>query len=88
MRVNLNIPDELVKRLDEYAKKNYTSRSTVMCQSCNQFLLAQELQELFKELARVMRKLADADTVDENTLQQLNELETLCKFLNAEKDKY
>lgn len=52
MRVNFNVPDELVARLDAYAKENYSSRSSVMCQACDQFLTAKEMQKMFGEMSR------------------------------------
>lgn len=85
MRVNLNIPDELVKRLDEYAKANYTSRSSVMCQACDQYLAAKAVTGLMQQLVDVMHKIADNNNeCDEDSLKQIQEMEAMLKMLKIQ----
>ena len=85
MRVNMNIPEELLARLDEYAKANYMSRSSVMCQACDQYLNAKAVAGLMKQMVDVMNKIADNNNeVDEDSFKQLQELETMLKFLKAD----
>lgn len=85
MRVNLNIPDELVKRLDEYAKANYTSRSSVMCQACDQYLAAKAVTGLMQQLVDVMHKIADNNNeCDEDSLKQIQEIEAMLKMLKIQ----
>lgn len=83
-RVNLNIPQELIDRLDEYAKENYTTRSSVMCQACDQYLVAKEMQKLFTQMNVVLKKLSAAETIDEETKQQLDDFERLSKMLTGQ----
>jgi len=83
-RVNLNIPQELIDRLDEYAKENYTTRSSVMCQACDQYLVAKEMQKLFTQMNVVLKKLSAAETIDEETKQQLADFERLSKMLTGQ----
>lgn len=80
MRVNMNMPENLVARLDEYAQENYMARSAVMCQACDQFLTAQEAKRLFKQMTLLLKKITDKETIDEETKKQLDELETICKL--------
>lgn len=82
MRVNLNVPDELVERLDEYAKVNYSSRSSVMCQACDQFLTSKAVVGLMKQLVEVMQRIADNNEFDEEALKEIQEMESLLKMLN------
>lgn len=84
MRVNINVPDELVKRLDEYAKANYSTRSTVMCQACDQYLNAKAMTTLMKQLLEVMQTIADNNECDEESLKQLQEMESLLKMLKIQ----
>lgn len=82
MRVNLNIPDDLVKRLDEYAKSIYSSRSSVMCQACDQYLTAKAMTGLMKDMVAVMQKIADNNNeTDEDSLKKIQELEEMFKML-------
>ena len=39
MRLTMNVPDELMKRVDQYAEKNYINRTSAVCA-----LLARALQ--------------------------------------------
>lgn len=88
MRVNFNVPDELVARLDAYAKENYSSRSSVMCQACDQFLTAKEVQKMFGEMSRLLRliseRIKDNDTVDDETLQKMDEFLALSRMLSGQ----
>ena len=54
MRVNMTLNDELLERIDNYAKSNYMSRSSVVSFACNQFLMANELQSLMVDMKRVL----------------------------------
>jgi len=84
LRINFNVPDELIKRLDDYAKKNYTSRSSVMCQACDQFLMAKEMQMLFSDMRKAMQRIAETQTIDEEAQKNFDEFELLCKsFLDT-----
>ncbi len=86
MRVNMNMPVELVARLDEYAQENYMARSTVMCQACDQFLTAQEAKKLFRNMTALLKKITEnigeGNTIDEETKKQMDELETVCKMFS------
>ena len=88
MRVNFNVPDELVARLDAYAKENYSSRSSVMCQACDQFLAAKEMQKMFGEMSRLLRLISDRiknnDTVDEETIQKMDEFLVLSRMFSGQ----
>ena len=81
MRVNMNVPDELIKRLDEYSKANYLTRSAVMCQACDQYLTAQEVKKLFKQMTETMKRLADKNEIDEQTKQEMEDFTRLAQML-------
>lgn len=88
MRVNFNVPDELVARLDAFCKENYSTRSSVMCQACDQFLTAKEVQKMFGEMTRLLRliseRIKDNDTVDDETLQKMDEFLALSRMLSGQ----
>ncbi len=88
MRVNMNMPDELLARLDSYAKDNYQSRSSVMCQACDQFLAAKEMQKMFGEMNRLLRVMSDRikenGTVDDETLQKMDEFLALSRMISGQ----
>lgn len=86
MRVNLNIPDELVERLDAYAKENYSSRSSIMCQACSQYLSAKEVQKLFSLMTKILKRIDETETIDEETKKQLDQFEMLSRLLSNQMD--
>lgn len=87
MRVNMNIPEELLHRLDDYAKDNYQSRSSVMCQACDQFLSAKEMQKMFGELNKLLcvmsDRIKDEGEVDEETFKKMDELLSLTRMISG-----
>lgn len=83
MRVNLSMNDELVKRLDAYAKDNFMTRSALVSFACNQFLTSFEVVDLMRKVTLCMREIADKGTVDEKTLKELQDMEYLLKVLAA-----
>lgn len=88
MRVNFNVPDELVARLDAFCKENYSTRSSVMCQACDQFLTAKEVQKMFGEMSRLLRliseRIKDNETVDDETLRKMDEFLALSRMLSGQ----
>lgn len=92
MRVNFNVPDELVARLDAFCKENYSTRSSVMCQACDQFLTAKEVQKMFGEMSRLLRliseRIKDNETVDDETLRKIDELLAFSRMLSGQTLEY
>ena len=83
IRVNMNVPEELLKRLDDYASSNYQTRSSVMCQACDQYLNAKQMQKLFADMAATFEKLAQIESIDEESKKQLDEFERLAKLISG-----
>lgn len=81
MRVNMTINDELLARVDSYAKANYMTRSSVVGFACNQFLIANEMQSLLVEMKRAMQKIAESGSVDEEQQRKIDEFYTACNVL-------
>lgn len=84
MRVTMTLNDELLKRLDTYAKANYMNRSSVVSFACNQFLMANELQSLMVDVKRAMQKIADCGTVSEEQMKEFEKFEMLCDIITKQ----
>ena len=41
-KININMPFDLLKKLDEYAEKNYITRTAAICMIISQFLSMEE----------------------------------------------
>lgn len=83
MKVNITLDDELMKRLDDYADRNYMSRSGLMSLAVTQYLNANEMILAVKDMALCMRKIADTGTVDHETMEQLEDFERFAKMLST-----
>ncbi len=81
MKVTMSLDDELMKRIDDYAKKNYTSRSGLVTIATTQFLNANELQEVIKGMALSFAKIADNGSFSEEDRKQMEDYERICKLL-------
>ncbi len=87
MRVNFNVPDELVSRLDAFCKENYSTRSTVMCQACDQFLTTYEAKKLFSQMTKTLKRIEDSQTIDEQSKKDFEKFFFLCETLSGGNSK-
>ena len=81
MKVNITLDDELMQRLDNFADKNYMSRSGLVSLAVTQYLNANEMILAVKDMALCMRKIADTGVVDHETMEQLEDFERFAKML-------
>lgn len=84
MKVNVTLDDRLLERIDSYADENYMSRSGFISFACNQFLVQNDVVCAIKEMGFLMRKIADAGNVDEETMKQLEDIERVCSLISKQ----
>lgn len=85
MKVGITLDDDLLKRIDAYAERYYMSRSGLLSVAATQFLNSLELQDSIKEMSLAMRKIADTGKVDDETMEQLEDFERMCKLVTSTK---
>lgn len=81
MKINISLDDELVKRIEDYADRNYMSRSGCISFACTQFLNQADAVRAVKDLSVSMRKIADTGKIDKETLGQLEDFERIANML-------
>lgn len=81
MRVNMTLNNELLERIDNYAKSNYMNRSSVVSFACNQFLISNELQSLLVDMKRALQTIANKDTITDEQLKELEKFENICDLM-------
>lgn len=80
-KINISLDDNLLERMDRYAEDNYMSRSGLVSISVAQYLNANEVITLVKDMSLAMRKIADSGTIDSETEQKLEDFERISKML-------
>lgn len=80
MKVNITLDDELVQRVDNYADRNYMSRSGLISLALTQYLNQQELVLAIKDVSLAIRKVADSGKMDHETVEQFEDFERLAKM--------
>lgn len=83
-KVNITINDELLKRIDEYADENYTSRSGLIGIGMAEYLNARETMALVKNLSLAIGKIAETGNVDNKTMEAIKDFERFTKMVIPE----
>lgn len=83
MKVQVSLDDELVNRIDTYADANYMSRSGLISYATTQFLNQADVILAIKDISLAMRKIADTGNIDDETMQQLEDYERMCKMFTG-----
>lgn len=83
-KVQISIDDNLLARIDKCADDNYTSRSGFISLGMAEYLNTKEVIGLVKDMAFAVRKIADNNVVDDDTLKQLEDFERICKILTRQ----
>lgn len=81
MKVNITLDDELMKEVDDFADKNYMSRSGLLSLAVTQYINQNKAIFAMQDLALAMRKIADTNEMDDETKEQLEDFERTAKFL-------
>ena len=77
----MSLSDELVKRLDNYAKMNYLTRSAAVTIAVNQYLTANEITTLLRDMSFAMKKIAETGTLDDEAKKQMEKFEIAFEML-------
>lgn len=85
VKINVSIKEELVKRLDAYAERNYLSRSGLVSLALTNYLNSVELVSCVTDMAVSMRKIADNNYIDDETLEKLKDFERVCQAVGVGK---
>lgn len=81
MKVNITLDDELMKEVDDFAEKNFMSRSGLLSLAVTQYINANKAVFAMQDLALAMRKIADTNEMDDDTKEKLDDFERTAKFL-------
>ncbi len=60
MRININMPDDLVKKVDERAKQMFVSRSAYISMAMSQKVQSDDLLDVLPEMRAKLNQLAES----------------------------
>lgn len=60
MRININMPDDLVKKVDERAKQMFVSRSAYISMAMSQKVQSDDLLDVLPEMRSKLNQLAES----------------------------
>lgn len=81
MKVGITLNDELLKRMDNYAKENYMTRSGLISVAVRDYLNSTEASLALVSLSHSMRKIASTGKLDKATKKQLEDFYRLASLL-------
>lgn len=85
-KFQVSMEDELLARLDEYADRNFTTRSGAVSLACNQLIMADDIRRSTLSLAFSMKRIAESNEIDEQTKKELQSFEMLAKMFSGVSD--
>jgi metal-responsive CopG/Arc/MetJ family transcriptional regulator len=80
MRINLTLNNELLERVDTFAKSNYMTRSSVVAFACNQLLLQNELSSLLVSMKRAFETIAENGSCTDEQMKELDKFAELVEL--------
>lgn len=83
MKVNVSIDDALLSRVDEYASRNYLSRSGFISQAIVEFFEKADALKAVQDVSFALMKIADTGVCDDRTLQELRAFEHWTKLISG-----
>lgn len=80
-KVQISIDEELLERVDQYATKNYLSRSGFITLALSEKLNQVEVFSAIKQLQVALTSIASKDTISEADLEQLRKFEIIANMM-------
>lgn len=78
----MTLNDELLAKIESYAKTNYMNRSSVVSFACNQFLLTEETRAVLFEMKNALKVIAEKGTITDEEQKELDKFNLLVSMLS------
>lgn len=85
MKVTISLDDNVLKRIDDYAKKNGVKRSGLISIACMEYLDAKDSLKAVEAISLVMRQFVDNsdEKLDDKTFQEFEDFERMVRLLRG-----
>ena len=82
-RVQISIDDSLLARLDEYADRNFTTRSGAISLACNQLIMTDDVRRSIRTISIAMKRIAESNVIDDQSKEDLKSFELLAQMISG-----
>ena len=83
MKITMNVSDELLKRVDAFAKENYTTRTAIFTFAANQYLLQNDTRKYFEQVLALMKEVALRGTLNDEQQKILQQIQSVCDLMSV-----
>lgn len=83
MKIGITMDDDLVKDMDEYAGRNYMSRSGFISFCVSQYINSMRSATALTDIAFTLRRIYDTGKLDEDSLKKIEQLEQISKLVSG-----
>lgn len=81
MKVGITLNDELLKRMDDYAKQNYMTRSGLISVAVTDYLNTSEASRALVSISQTMREISKTGKLSKTAKQQIEDFYRLASLL-------
>lgn len=86
-KFQVSMDDELFRRIEDYADRNYITRSGAIALACNQLVMADDMRQAICDMAVSMARIAESNEIDEQAKEDLKAFHTLAKMFSGNAKK-
>lgn len=84
-KIQISVDSDLLKRANEFADSNYTTRSGLFCLALRQYLDSQEAIQAIKRISVVMQVISEKGEIDDEAKKELDRIDTIIKLISSSK---
>lgn len=82
MKINISINDDLVKRIDDYSKSNFLTRSGFISMCANDYLNQKEFFKCVSDLTVIMQKVSETNILSDEDVAKLKQIESVFNIIS------
>ena len=84
-KVQISIDETLLQKLDDFADRNFCTRSGAVSMAVSQLVLQDELQRSMRSMAMAMQKIAENGHLDEQSVKDMKQMQQLIQLISQSK---
>lgn len=82
-KIQISVDSDLLKRANDFADSNYTTRSGLFCLALRQYLDSQEVIQAIKRISVVMQIISEKGEIDDEAKKELETFKALSEIYGS-----